>query len=132
MNRKVTGSAGTKPDRFGLCAIWRKSGLPSPLVQSKSISPAIATGSSLALQAVFSLLLLSAPSWAATGGTIAGVVADQSGAVIPGATLKLISIAQTTTYQTVSDRQGLYTFPNLLVGRYDLTVEANGFASRGR
>ena len=130
MNRKVTGSAGAKPDRFGLCAIWRKSGLPSPLFQSKSISPTIATGSSLALQAVFFLLLLSAPSWAATGGTIAGVVADQSGAIIPGATLKLISIAQTTTYQTVSDRQGLYTFPNLLVGRYDLTVEANGFTSQ--
>jgi hypothetical protein len=41
--------------------------------------------------------------------------------------LKLVSIAQKTTYQTVSDRQGLYTFPNLPVGRYDLTVEANGF-----
>jgi hypothetical protein len=66
--------------------------------------------------------------WAATGGSISGVVADQSDAVVPGAMLKLVDVAHQTTYQTVSDRQGLYTFPNLPVGHYDLTIEANGFS----
>jgi hypothetical protein len=64
---------------------------------------------------------------AATGGTVSGVITDQTGAVVPGATLKLVNTAQHTTYQIVSDKQGLYSFPNLPVGHYDLTIEANGF-----
>jgi Carboxypeptidase regulatory-like domain len=39
----------------------------------------------------------------------------------------LVNTSQQTTYRTVSDRQGLYSFPNLSVGHYDLTIEANGF-----
>ncbi|MDW5264682.1 MULTISPECIES: carboxypeptidase regulatory-like domain-containing protein [Acidobacteriaceae] len=65
---------------------------------------------------------------AATGGSISGAIADQSGAVIQGATLKLINLAQRTIYQGISDKQGLYSFPDLPVGRYDLTIEASGFA----
>jgi hypothetical protein len=64
---------------------------------------------------------------AAVGGSIFGTVADQSGAVVPGATLRLVNTALRTTYHVVSDRQGLYSFPNLPVGHYDLTIEANGF-----
>ena len=72
-------------------------------------------------------LFLSVSSWGATGGSISGTVADKSGAVVPGAILKLVSTARQTTYQTVANRQGLYTFPNLPVGHYDLTVTATGF-----
>ena len=72
-------------------------------------------------------LLLSVSSWGATGGSISGTVADKSGAVVPGAILKLVSTARQTTYQAVSNKQGLYTFPNLPVGHYDLTVTATGF-----
>jgi hypothetical protein len=97
------------------------------LFRPKSNSPTTATGWNLSLLAVVILLLVSVASWAATGGSISGLVADRSGAVIPGAMLKLVNTAQQTTYQTVSDRQGLYTFPNLPVGHYDLTIEANGF-----
>jgi len=64
---------------------------------------------------------------AAVGGSIFGTVADQGGAVVPGATLRLVNTALRTTYHVVSDRQGLYSFPNLPVGHYDLTIEANGF-----
>jgi carboxypeptidase family protein len=64
---------------------------------------------------------------AATGGSISGAVADRSGAVIAGAMLKLINAAQQTTYQVISDKQGLYSFPNLPVGHYDLTTTATGF-----
>ena len=81
----------------------------------------------LAFLATVYLLLVSVPLWAATGGSISGVVADQSGALIPGAKLKLVNTAQRTIYQAFSDKQGLYSFPNLPVGRYDLSVEANGF-----
>jgi Carboxypeptidase regulatory-like domain len=77
------------------------------------------------------ILIFSASSLrAATGGSISGTVADPSGAVVAGATLKLVNTAQQTTYQAVADKQGLYSFPNLPVGRYDLTISASGFATQ--
>jgi hypothetical protein len=39
-------------------------------------------------------------------------------------------MAQQTIYQAVSDRQGFYSFPNLPVGHYDLTISATGFATQ--
>jgi hypothetical protein len=66
--------------------------------------------------------------YAASGGSISGTVADPTGAFIAGATLKLVNIAQQTTWQAIADKQGLYSFPNLPVGHYDLTTTANGFA----
>ncbi|HTF66433.1 MAG TPA: TonB-dependent receptor, partial [Edaphobacter sp.] len=85
---------------------------------------------SLSLLAVVFLLFASLSLWAATGGNISGAVADPAGAVIAGAALRLVNTAQQTTYRVVSDKQGLYSFPNLPVGHYDLTVAANGFTAQ--
>jgi hypothetical protein len=68
--------------------------------------------------------------WAATGGSISGTVVDQSGAVVPDAKLELVNTGQHSTYRVKSDRQGLYSFPNLAVGHYDLTIAATGFTQR--
>jgi hypothetical protein len=76
------------------------------------------------------ILLQVLPLRAATGGSISGTVTDPSGAVVATASLKLINTAQRTSYQTISDRQGLYSFPNLPVGRYDVTVSADGFTTQ--
>ena len=70
------------------------------------------------------------PLHAATGGSISGAVTDPSGAVIPGAALKLVNTGQQTVYQAVSDRQGFYSFPNLPVGHYELTISASGFTTQ--
>jgi hypothetical protein len=72
----------------------------------------------------------STPIRAATGGSITGTVSDQSGAVIPNAQLELMSLAQQTKYHARSGDAGLYTFPNLPVGHYDLTVIASGFTTQ--
>jgi hypothetical protein len=95
---------------------------------SKSI-PRVARTSFLIL-AVAALLFPALSSRAATGGSISGTVADPSGAVVAGGTLKLVNTAQQTIYQVFSDRQGLYSFPNLPVGRYDLTILAAGFSAQ--
>jgi hypothetical protein len=79
---------------------------------------------------ILSLVFPALSLHAATGGGISGTVADPTGAVVAGATLKLINTAQQTIYQVASDRQGLYGFPNLPVGLYDLTITAPGFASQ--
>jgi hypothetical protein len=85
---------------------------------------------SLKILVTASLCLAALPVHAATGGSISGAVTDKSAAVIAGAILKLVNTAQQTAYQAVSDRQGLYVFPNLPVGHYDLTITANGFSSQ--
>ncbi|KAA6462881.1 TonB-dependent receptor [Acidobacteria bacterium AB60] len=76
------------------------------------------------------LLLLGGRLHAATGGSIFGIVRDPSGAVIPGAELLLVNTRQQTEYRTQSDKLGSYSFPNLPVGEYDLTISAPGFSTR--
>jgi hypothetical protein len=75
-------------------------------------------------------LFTTVPLRAATGGSISGTVIDPSGAVIQGAVLRLVNTGQQTVYQVISDRQGFYSFPNLPVGRYELTISANKFATQ--
>jgi hypothetical protein len=70
------------------------------------------------------------PLRAATGGSISGTVTDPSGAVIPGAALRLVDRAQQMVYRAVADSQGSYSFPNLPVAHYDLTVSATGFTTQ--
>jgi hypothetical protein len=76
------------------------------------------------------LLLAATPMSTATGGSISGTVVDPSGAVVPKAALILVNAAQRATYQDISDSKGSYSFPNLPVGRYDLTVSATGFITQ--
>src|SRR5205085_5191083 len=71
-------------------------------------------------------------SWAATTGSITGTVKDQSGAVIPRANITVTNTAQGIQTKTTSDSSGLYTFPSLTVGRYDLHAEADGFKPQNK
>ena len=84
------------------------------------------------LLAVIALLFQIFPSSlrAATGGSISGAVTDASGAAIPASSLSLVNDALQTPYRAVSDREGLYAFPNLPVGHYTLTIAAAGFATQ--
>ena len=100
------------------------------MLASKPIFPVTTVSARLSSLAILCLLLATLHLQAATGGSISGTVTDPTGAVIPGAILSLINTAQGTTYQAVSDRQGLYSFPNLPVGHYDLTISANGFTTQ--
>ncbi|HEY1658797.1 MAG TPA: carboxypeptidase regulatory-like domain-containing protein [Candidatus Sulfotelmatobacter sp.] len=82
------------------------------------------------LLTTFILLFAAFPAYAASGGSISGTVTDTSGAVIVAATLKLVNTGQQTVWHAVSDQQGLYSFPNIPVGHYDLTITAVGFTSQ--
>jgi len=97
------------------------------LFRPKLITPSRPSAISGFLLATVFLLFAVASSWAATGGSISGTVVDPTGALVAGAALELVSTTQHTTYQAISDKQGLYTFPNLPVGHYDLTISAPGF-----
>ncbi len=73
------------------------------------------------------LLFCAGLVWGFAGGSISGIVKDQSGASIPGAQITLVNSGLKTEFKGTSDARGFYSFPALAVGRYDLTIEASGF-----
>jgi hypothetical protein len=83
---------------------------------------------SLSLGFLLANMLLCPRSWAqATQGEIQGTVMDNSGAVVPGATIKLTNLGEGATRVTQSDHVGDYHFQDAKAGRYALAVEAPGF-----
>jgi outer membrane receptor protein involved in Fe transport len=61
------------------------------------------------------------------GGSIVGVVTDESGAALPAATVKATNVQTNVTNTTVTNAQGYYEFPLLPAGRYAIEVVAQGF-----
>lgn len=60
-------------------------------------------------------------------GSVAGVVKDQSEAVIPGAKVTLTNTSNGFTYTATTNNIGAYTVVNLAPATYTLNVEAKGF-----
>ena len=60
-------------------------------------------------------------------GSIVGTVVDQSEAVVPNATVTIVSREMGLTRETATDPSGRYSFVNVLPGVYDLRVSAQGF-----
>jgi hypothetical protein len=59
--------------------------------------------------------------------TLTGRVVDPTGAVVVGAKVEAIETTTNSRYETDTNSEGLYTFPLLLPGVYELTAEAKGF-----
>ena len=78
----------------------------------------------------FVFALLSTPVWAVAGGSISGTIIDTTNAVVPSAKLVLVNEGQKTSYRATSNAEGIYSFLNVPVGKYDLTVSATGFATK--
>src|SRR3984893_18349616 len=78
---------------------------------------------------VLSLLLVSATGRAQiTTGTVSGTVKDPQGAVIPGATVVLISETRgTKSAPAVTNETGDYVFPNVLADTYTVEVTLDAF-----
>ncbi|MGH9405199.1 MAG: TonB-dependent receptor [Terriglobia bacterium] len=65
-------------------------------------------------------------------GSIAGTVADQSGAVVPGATVTIINESTHFTRSTTTGSAGDYRVIDLPAGTYTVTVAAKGFRTVSR
>lgn len=63
-------------------------------------------------------------------GSIAITVLDPSGSVVPGARLELVDLGTNDMRLAESQDRGTYTFVNLNIGSYKLTVSKDGFATR--
>jgi len=74
------------------------------------------------------LLMLGAiPASAQSIGTILGVVKDNSGAVVPEATVTITNVETGLSRTVPSSADGAFRAPALPVGRYDLRIEKTGF-----
>jgi hypothetical protein len=62
-----------------------------------------------------------------TSGTINGTVADPSGAVVPGATVKIQNPVSQYTRTATTDSAGHFQFSNVPFNSYHLSVVASGF-----
>src|SRR5262245_28042567 len=60
-------------------------------------------------------------------GQISGTVTDSGGGVLPGATVVLKNAGTNLTRETVTGADGTFVFPDLLAGKYDISVTMNGF-----
>src|SRR6516164_2287026 len=63
-------------------------------------------------------------------GSIAGIVTDASGAAVVGAVVKLNNPSTGLSHAVASNAQGQYSFPELPVGGYTLTVSHTGFEAK--
>jgi hypothetical protein len=73
------------------------------------------------------LLLPTGNAQTAGTGSIQGAVADQTGAVLQNATVTITNTATEVQHKTTSGADGLYSFPNVPIGVYNLDVSAPGF-----
>ncbi|HVF30868.1 MAG TPA: carboxypeptidase regulatory-like domain-containing protein [Pyrinomonadaceae bacterium] len=63
-----------------------------------------------------------------TSGTIQGVISDEQGAVVPGATVEARNIGTNFTRSFTTDEDGRFTLLSLPPGRYVVSVTKTGFA----
>jgi hypothetical protein len=79
---------------------------------------------------VFLMLALAMPAFAQEQrASIEGVVKDSSGAVMPGVTIEAKNEASGIVVSAVTDANGVFRFPSLSSGIYDVTAQLAGFNS---
>ncbi|HEV2326440.1 MAG TPA: carboxypeptidase regulatory-like domain-containing protein [Terracidiphilus sp.] len=81
---------------------------------------------------LLALSAMSARAQIAGTGSIQGTVADPSGAVIPNAQVTLTNTATQVKHHAASSSGGVFSFPNLPIGTYNLSVAAPGFKTYTR
>lgn len=68
----------------------------------------------------------------AINGQIVGTVQDSTGAVVAGATVKIVNVNTGFAQEGTTESSGLYRFGLLPLGTYEVTAEAAGFAAAKR
>src|SRR6185503_2146175 len=79
------------------------------------------------LSAAVLLAASAVASLAQTSAEIAGLVKDPTGAAVSGASVTVTNKATGATRKVTTNSEGLYSFPSLPPGTYELRVEQTGF-----
>jgi Carboxypeptidase regulatory-like domain/TonB-dependent Receptor Plug Domain len=81
----------------------------------------------LLVAVICSVLSLSSLLYSQANGSLSGTVADKTGSVISGATVKITSQGTSVTREVKTDGSGHYQAPFLAVSIYTIRVESQGF-----
>src|SRR5580692_11457416 len=93
-----------------------------------SVSGGVST--SLIILAVIIVLGVVTPATAQIDqGSITGVIKDQTGSAISGASVTLVSQETGLSFSRTTGSSGYYTFSPIKIGAYTLTVSAPSFES---
>src|SRR5215469_14934581 len=60
-------------------------------------------------------------------GTLAGTVADATGAMVGGAKVDIVNTGTASTYTATTTSAGIFRFEDVALGNYVITVTAQGF-----
>jgi hypothetical protein len=75
------------------------------------------------------VILTPAAAWAQGMGIVTGTVSDQTGGVLPGASVELRLTGAQSAMETVTDGTGVYRFENLPTGPAELTFRLINFST---
>jgi Carboxypeptidase regulatory-like domain len=81
----------------------------------------------LTVTAILFVCSLASMGQGITTGSIAGVVRDSTGGIVPGTKVKLRDEGTNVIKEIVANDSGGFVFPNLPFGTYEVTVSAVGF-----
>src|SRR5437773_62270 len=87
------------------------------------------------LTSVFVAMLASpvpAASGQTAGGVLTGVLRDESGALVPGASVTVTEVSTNRSRNAVSTSTGIYTLTGLTPGEYQIAVSTPGFRPLSR
>jgi hypothetical protein len=80
--------------------------------------------------ALLLFLLIPSPAFPqGAAGSVTGLITDPSGASVPQALVTLTNRETGVKQTAAATESGLYRFPSVRIGEYDITVEAQGFQS---
>ena len=103
-------------------------GLPGPVQARPQQSPAPVTQTSLPDASPTTGSPAQQHSDQQWPGSISGTVVDQTGAVVPGARVRLTRDAQSPAQEVLTDDDGQFSFFNLAPGPFQLAITSAGFA----
>ena len=73
------------------------------------------------------VVFLSATPALAQTSSLSGVVVDSNGGVLPGVTVVVKNVATGTTFDAVTNTEGVFSVPALDAGAYTVTASLSGF-----
>src|ERR1051326_3106190 len=77
--------------------------------------------------ALITLLSSAAMAQQVAGAQVSGRAADQTGAALPDATVRMTETERGVVHTATTNSEGAYTFPSLPVGAYKMEVAKSGF-----
>jgi hypothetical protein len=82
--------------------------------------------------ALFTALLSTCVAVSQENSEITGTVTDPANAVVAGATVTVTSASTGAQRTTTTNSSGIYDFPGMGIGQYNMTVTAAGFETYAR